>query len=367
MAGRSRAKGAGRTGRTVRTPPWPASRRPSRRPAPAPAGPAGWSRTARSSVCRRNASARCADRDGRRHSRPVLDQCLHPCLLEARRGPAGIGSGRAIRAGRIVLGSTGRVCPVLTVARPPRLEISTMGIASQPTRSRPPHPAPAPPAFATVQEGARFRTLPAPLREALLEMPPRARSPRPLFSRGDPFDGLYCVLSGTVQVDAVSAAGKAALLGLLEAGTGSARSACSTACSAPRCARRQRRQRVAGAARAAAAAAGHPSGGRNSAGCWRPRHARPSVSSRRRSCWRRCAHRAPAGRAGPGQWRRHRRKPGGAGPAHPAHPAGTTRADARPVAPDRQPALRDTEARGLLRLHYAGIELLDPDALAALG
>lgn len=30
-------------------------------------------------------------------------------------------------------------------------------------------------------------------------------------------------------------------------------------------------------------------------------------------------------------------------------------------------ALRDLEARGLLRLHYAGIELLDPDALAALG
>ncbi|AOY96203.1 Crp/Fnr family transcriptional regulator [Cupriavidus sp. USMAA2-4] len=247
-----------------------------------------------------------------------------------------------------------------------------MGIASQPTRSRPPHPTLAPPAFATVQEGAWFRTLPAPLREALLEdAATRSLAPgQALFSRGDPFDGLYCVLSGTVQVDAVSAAGKAALLGLLEAGTwfgeiclfdGLQRTHDAHAVSAasvllvPREKLLRRLQ-------------AHPE--------WWPEFGR-LLAAKTRQAFRfveeaqllaplaRTARRLAALAQGNG---------GGTGASQAAPAPRTLRIPQEQLAQmlglSRQTvnqALRDLEARGLLRLHYAGIELLDPDALAALG
>ncbi|CAG9175531.1 Crp/Fnr family transcriptional regulator [Cupriavidus pinatubonensis] len=75
-------------------------------------------------------------------------------------------------------------------------------------------------AAATLQASAWFSQLPDPLREALLEDGTwrHLAAGEALFARGDAFDGLYCVASGTMQVDAAGESGKAALLGLLEAG-----------------------------------------------------------------------------------------------------------------------------------------------------
>jgi CRP-like cAMP-binding protein len=65
-----------------------------------------------------------------------------------------------------------------------------------------------------------FSQLPDALRQALLEDGAwrQLAAGEALFARGDPFDGLYCVAGGTMQVDAAGESGKAALLGLLEAG-----------------------------------------------------------------------------------------------------------------------------------------------------
>lgn len=71
---------------------------------------------------------------------------------------------------------------------------------------------------ALLRAGRWFHGLPDPLQDALLgaaavrDVPAGTR----LFSRGDPPSGLYAVLDGAVRVTATSAAGKEALLILLE-------------------------------------------------------------------------------------------------------------------------------------------------------
>lgn len=103
-----------------------------------------------------------------------------------------------------------------------------MGLASPPQRP-PSHRAAALPGTATlpdqtlaaVRVGAWFSQLPPALRQALLEDGSLRRlvAGETLFARGDRFDGLYCVASGTMQIHASGESGKAALLGLLEPGT----------------------------------------------------------------------------------------------------------------------------------------------------
>ncbi|UIF90494.1 Crp/Fnr family transcriptional regulator [Cupriavidus sp. UYPR2.512] len=103
-----------------------------------------------------------------------------------------------------------------------------MGLASPP--QCPPSqlagalPGPVPPrddALAAVRAGAWFSQLPPALRQALLDDGSLRRlvAGETLFARGDRFDGLYCVASGTMQIHASGESGKAALLGLLEPGT----------------------------------------------------------------------------------------------------------------------------------------------------
>ncbi|KWR91379.1 Crp/Fnr family transcriptional regulator [Cupriavidus sp. IDO] len=76
-------------------------------------------------------------------------------------------------------------------------------------------------ALGAVRTGAWFAQLPDALQQALLADGTLRRlvTGETLFARGDAFDGLYCVVSGTVQIDASGESGKAALLGLLEPGT----------------------------------------------------------------------------------------------------------------------------------------------------
>jgi CRP-like cAMP-binding protein len=87
----------------------------------------------------------------------------------------------------------------------------------------PPRPLPeteAPPWLAAIHAGAWFRELPPAMRDALLSHA-AVRKLEPgeaLFARGDAFDGLYCVAIGAVLIHAHGVDGKAALLGLLEPG-----------------------------------------------------------------------------------------------------------------------------------------------------
>ncbi|SOY97783.1 putative transcriptional regulator; CRP/Fnr family [Cupriavidus taiwanensis] len=75
--------------------------------------------------------------------------------------------------------------------------------------------------LAAVRAGAWFSQLPPALRQALLDDGSLRRlvAGETLFARGDRFDGLYCVASGTMQIHASGESGKAAVLGLLEPGT----------------------------------------------------------------------------------------------------------------------------------------------------
>lgn len=79
---------------------------------------------------------------------------------------------------------------------------------------------PHPDAAVALHASPWFAQLPAALRQALLEdgVWRKLGAGETLFARGDAFDGLYCVAKGTMQVDAAGESGKAALLGLLEAG-----------------------------------------------------------------------------------------------------------------------------------------------------
>jgi CRP/FNR family transcriptional regulator, cyclic AMP receptor protein len=85
--------------------------------------------------------------------------------------------------------------------------------------SRPalPHTASSPQLAAALERSAWFSNAPAPLRDALLAAG-RVRTlvaGERLFMRGDPDDGLYCVLEGAVRVGAASVAGREALLAVV--------------------------------------------------------------------------------------------------------------------------------------------------------
>lgn len=92
----------------------------------------------------------------------------------------------------------------------------------------PPLPRPSPslpatqatPWLESIRAGAWFRELPSAMRDALLTHAAlrKLEAGEALFARGDPFDGLYCVASGAVLIHAHGVDGKAALLGLLEPG-----------------------------------------------------------------------------------------------------------------------------------------------------
>jgi CRP-like cAMP-binding protein len=73
---------------------------------------------------------------------------------------------------------------------------------------------------AALGASAWFRANPEDLRAALLELGRVERLPAGarLFIRGDPDDGLYGVLEGTIRIGGVSFAGKEALLALIEPG-----------------------------------------------------------------------------------------------------------------------------------------------------
>jgi CRP-like cAMP-binding protein len=72
-----------------------------------------------------------------------------------------------------------------------------------------------------IRAGGWFAALPDAMRDTLLEVstPRRLRTGQSLFVRGDVFDGLYCVASGTILIQVNSVTGKAALLGVLTPGT----------------------------------------------------------------------------------------------------------------------------------------------------
>ena len=63
-----------------------------------------------------------------------------------------------------------------------------------------------------------FGTLEAPLQDALISIAAvrRLGAGEILFQRGDPPDGLYCVVEGTIRIGATSADGREALLAVLE-------------------------------------------------------------------------------------------------------------------------------------------------------
>lgn len=63
-----------------------------------------------------------------------------------------------------------------------------------------------------------FGTLQAPLQDALMSIAAvrRLRAGAILFQRGDPPGGLYCVVEGTIRIGATSADGREALLAVLE-------------------------------------------------------------------------------------------------------------------------------------------------------
>jgi CRP-like cAMP-binding protein len=71
---------------------------------------------------------------------------------------------------------------------------------------------------ATLERSAWFCAAPPALQAQLLEhgQTRRLAAGERLFSRGDPDDGLYCVLDGLMRIGAASVAGKEALLALIE-------------------------------------------------------------------------------------------------------------------------------------------------------
>jgi len=68
-----------------------------------------------------------------------------------------------------------------------------------------------------VRSGNWFRTAPPRLQTALLQLATvrQCVDREPLFARGDPPDGLYCVASGVVRATAIAADGREALLALI--------------------------------------------------------------------------------------------------------------------------------------------------------
>jgi CRP/FNR family transcriptional regulator, cyclic AMP receptor protein len=72
--------------------------------------------------------------------------------------------------------------------------------------------------LAVLERSAWFRASPAALRAQLIERGrvQRVQAGQRLFMRGDPDDGLYCVLDGLIRIGAASSAGKEALLAVIE-------------------------------------------------------------------------------------------------------------------------------------------------------
>lgn len=72
--------------------------------------------------------------------------------------------------------------------------------------------------LAVLERSAWFRAAPAALRAQLIERGrvQHVQADQRLFMRGDPDDGLYCVLDGLMRIGAASSAGKEALLALIE-------------------------------------------------------------------------------------------------------------------------------------------------------
>ncbi|WOD17133.1 Crp/Fnr family transcriptional regulator [Paraburkholderia kirstenboschensis] len=71
---------------------------------------------------------------------------------------------------------------------------------------------------ALLSDSAWFRSAPAALQAQLIGAGriERLAAGERLFTRGDPDDGIYCVLGGVVRIGAASASGKEALLALIE-------------------------------------------------------------------------------------------------------------------------------------------------------
>lgn len=222
--------------------------------------------------------------------------------------------------------------------------------------------------LAAVRAGAWFAALPETLQQALLEdaRPRRVAPGATLFARGDPFDGLYCILSGTMQIHATAATGKEALLGLLEPGTWFGEICLFDNLPRTHDARAINAVTLLNVPRAAldARLAIHPE--------WWPAFGR-LLASKTRQAFRFVEEAqllAPTARTA----RRLAALAQGLG-NRPAQPASTPLALRIPqeqlaqmLGLSRQTvnhALRELESRGLLRLHYAGIELLDVAALDA--
>jgi CRP-like cAMP-binding protein len=72
--------------------------------------------------------------------------------------------------------------------------------------------------LATLERSAWFRGTPEALRTQLVQLGrvERLQTGERLFRRGDPDDGLYCVLDGLMRISAASFAGKEALLAVIE-------------------------------------------------------------------------------------------------------------------------------------------------------
>jgi CRP/FNR family cyclic AMP-dependent transcriptional regulator len=72
--------------------------------------------------------------------------------------------------------------------------------------------------LAMLERSAWFRAAPETLRAQLVQLGrvERLQAGECLFMRGDPDDGLYCVLDGVVRIGAASFAGKEALLAVIE-------------------------------------------------------------------------------------------------------------------------------------------------------
>jgi CRP/FNR family cyclic AMP-dependent transcriptional regulator len=72
---------------------------------------------------------------------------------------------------------------------------------------------------ARLRSGSWFQALPSQLQDELLRLGQlrRVGGGQRLFARGDPPDGLYCVLEGAIRISSVSDQGKEALLTMIEA------------------------------------------------------------------------------------------------------------------------------------------------------
>jgi CRP/FNR family transcriptional regulator, cyclic AMP receptor protein len=72
---------------------------------------------------------------------------------------------------------------------------------------------------ARLRSGSWFQALPSQLQDELLRLGQLRRigAGQRLFARGDPPDGLYCVLEGAIRISSVSDEGKEALLTMIEA------------------------------------------------------------------------------------------------------------------------------------------------------